>query len=393
MRNVFVLSVAQFFGAFGQVTMVLLAGIIGARLAPDAKLATLPVTCGVIGIAMATLPAALAMQRFGRKRIFVAAQLWAAGGAVLAAYSLTLASFPLYCAASFIIGSQLAFMAQYRFAAAESVEPERVSQVVATVMLGTLGAALIAPWLVIELRGWSGTEYVGSFLALACAYLLGIATLQGYREPLARHDQATGEARPLSRIARQPALTIAVTASAVGYLVMVMIMTATPVSMHVVDRHSVEQTALVIQSHVLSMYLPSLLSGWLIARLGVLRMMTAGVLSGALCVAVAASGHSVTNYWGALVALGLGWNLLYVSGTTLLTRTYRPSERFKVQGLNDLVLFSISAIVSLLAGVLLSAVGWRVLNGIALAPLAIAMMGIGMLFWRRANGRADLVPG
>lgn len=373
--------------------MVLLAGIIGARLAPDAKLATLPVTCGVIGIAMATLPAALAMQRFGRKRIFVAAQLWAAGGALLAAYSLTLASFPLYCAASFIIGSQLAFMAQYRFAAAESVEPERVSQVVATVMLGTLGAALIAPWLVIELRGWSDTEYVGSFLALAGAYLLGIGTLQGYRELQTTQDQATGEARTLIRIARQPALTIAVTASAVGYLVMVMIMTATPVSMHVVDRHSVEQTALVIQSHVLSMYLPSLVSGWLIARLGVLRMMTAGVLSGLICVAMAASGHSVMNYWGALVALGIGWNLLYVSGTTLLTRTYRPSERFKVQGLNDLVLFSISAIVSLLAGVLLSAVGWTVLNGIALAPLAITMLGIGVLFWRRAAGRADLVPG
>ena len=377
MRNVLTLAIAGFFAAFGQVTMVVLAGIIGAMLAPDARLATLPVTSGVVGVALATVPSALAMARFGRKRVFIAGAVLASTGCVLASVAIGLGDFWLYCLANLMIGSNLAFTAQFRFAAAESVTADRVSQVVAWVMLGTLAAAAVAPRLVVAVRNAAEVEYVASFWLLAIVYLASAAVLLRFRNPGTQAEAGDARARPLREIAAQPGFQLAVLAAAIGYGIMALIMTATPLSMHVQQGHSVESTALVIQGHVIAMYLPSLVSGWLVARLGVLRMLLLGTAFETACVGFALAGAEILHYSGAMILLGVGWNLLFVAGTTLLTRSYRPAERFRVQALNELMMFSVMALASLLAGVLVSALGWKVMNLLALIPLA----GLLSLIW------------
>jgi MFS family permease len=383
------LGIAQFLGSFGQVTMVVLAGIIGALLAPDARLATLPVTSSVIGVAIATVPAALSMARFGRRRVFMTGAFLAAAGCLVAAAAITGGNFWLYCAANTLIGANLAFTAQFRFAAAESVPATMVSRAVAWIMLGTVAAAAVAPRLVVAVRFLGGVEYVASFLLLAGVYSLSAITLLRLREPTPSGAQDDTPARPLGEIAAQPAFRIAVLAAAVGYGVMALIMTATPLSMHVHEGHSVEATALVIQGHVLAMYLPSLVSGWLVARLGVMRMLAMGALCEAACVVFALSGRDVMHYASAMITLGVGWNLLFVAGTTLLTRSYRPSERFRVQACNEFVMFGVMAAASLLAGVLINTVGWQIMNLLALAPLVL-LVSAALLFSR---GIAQRRPG
>ena len=374
MRNVLILGSAQFFGAFGQVTMVILAGIVGAELTPDPRFATLPVACAVLGLAGTTVPAALSMQRFGRRPVFIGGMLVATAGTLVAAMAIETRAFWLFCAGTALMGSNNAFVAQFRFAAAESVPEALTSRAIAWVMLGTVGAAIVAPQLLIAVRGWSSTEYVASFVLLGAIYLLGAAALTGLKvPPPASHTTADAPARPFRQIARQSAFALAVMSAAIGYGTMALIMTATPVNMHVVDGLSVESTALVIQGHVLAMYLPSLVSGWLVARLGISRMIIAGTLAEMACVVVALSGREVMHYGAALIALGVGWNLMFVAGTTLLTRCYRPAERFRVQAVNDFCIFGVMAAASLLAGVLINVAGWLWLNLIALGPLLILL--------------------
>lgn len=378
-RNVLVLAIAQFFGSCGQVVTVLLAGIIGGLLAPDPRLATLPLTAATFGIASVTIPAGMLMQRYGRRRVFIGAAIWTAAGAALAAYAVATAGFGLYCLASAIMGSQLAIIVQYRFAAAESVEPAGVSRAVSAIMLGTVVAGIVSPWLVIALRHAVGPEYVGSYLALLVIYGLGALVLRAYHEVPLPAGAAAGKVRPLREIARQVDFRVAVAAAAAAYGVMSLIMTATPLSMHHLDGLSVEDTTFVLQSHSLAMYLPSLLSGWLVARLGIPLMMAAGLAAEGSCVVFASLGHDVAHYWAALVALGVGWNLLFVAGTTLLTRTYHPAERYRVQILNDFLMFGVMGSVSTLAGVLINTLGWERLNQVALAPLVLLAFGIARL--------------
>jgi len=385
MVNVVILAIAQFFSAIGQVTLVVLAGLIGTVLAPDARFATLPVTCGVLGVAAASVPAALAMRRFGRQRIFIAGSLLAGGGALIAAAAVQSGNFWWYCAANLLIGANFAFVAQFRFAAAESVEPAMASRVIAWVMLGTIGAAAIGPRLVVAVRGWTDTEYVASFLLLAVVFLMSAATLMRFRNPPVSDHSAGDGARPLGTIVRQPIFMIAVLGGAVGFGIMALIMTATPLSMHFLDGHTVEQTAWVIQGHSLAMYVPSLFSGWLVARFGAFRMLALGALLEAACVAFALSGHEVMHYAWALIALGVGWNLMFVASTTLLIGTYRPAERFRVQALNDFCMFAVMAVASLLAGVLINTAGWAWMNLLALAPLILVLAGTALMARRIAT--------
>ncbi len=371
MRNVIVLGLAQLLAACGQVVTVLLGGLVGAALAPDLRLATLPVTAATLGIAAATLPCGWLMGWLGRRATFVIGAGWAAAGAGFAALAIGASSFWLYCAACAVVGSNLAFTAQYRYAAAESVPPALVSRAVSWVMLGTIVAAAVSPWMTVAARDWLGPEYLGSYLLLGAVFAAGSLVLLAYREPRPAVEQSTdAPSRPWREIAAQPEFRVAVSAAAAAYGVMALVMTATPVSMHSMDGHSVEATAAVLQSHVLAMYLPSLVSGLLVARLGVLPMLAIGLAAEAACALFASLGHGVGHYWIALVALGLGWNLLFVGGTTLLTRTYRPSERYRVQALNDFVMFGVMATGSLLAGVLVNTVGWARLNQLTLVALA-----------------------
>lgn len=376
MRNVYVLAIAQALSAAGMMTVFLLGGILGSQFAPMPQLATLPVSLTVVGLAATAIPAALLMERIGRRNAFVASAALAAIAALIVAWAVTLASFTLLCAATLMLGANLAFQQQHRFAAAESVPPGRVSTAVSIVMVGTLAAAAVGPQIALALKDLvPGHEYAGSFVGvsvlLAAAALVLTRSSPGMPHEHRSGRDATHEARPLANVVRQPLFQVAVTAAVVSYAVMSFIMTATPISMHVHDHHSDTDTAWVIQSHLLAMYGPSLFSGRLIARIGVRSGMAAGLALMLACVGIASSGRDLMHYWWGLVLLGIGWNLLFVAGTALLTTTYRPTERFRAQAVNEFSVFGTQALASLLAGPAIHALGWRTLNLAALVPLAL----------------------
>lgn len=391
MRNVYVLATAQAFSAAGMMTVFLLGAIVGSELAPVPELATLPVSLTVVGVAATAFPAALLMERIGRRTAFVASSLVAALAALAVAWAIVQASFALLCAATLVLGANLAFQQQQRFAAAESVPPAQASRAISTVMIGTLAAAAVGPQVALALKELvPGHEYAGSFVGVAVLCIAAALVLTRCDPGLPPPRSAGSvEGRAIGAVVRQPMFLVAVAAAVVSYAVMSFIMTATPISMHVHDHHSDTDTAWVIQSHLLAMYGPSLFSGRLIGRIGVRAGMTAGLALMFACVAVASAGHDLMHYWWGLVLLGVGWNLLFVAGTALLTTTYQPAERFRAQAVNEFSVFGTQALASLLAGPAIHLLGWRTLNFATLVPLAL--FAVALLAWpaqRSRNSRA-----
>jgi len=391
-RNVAVLTVAQALAASGMTVMPVLGGIVGAELAPRPGLATLPVSLAIVGLALTTVPAALLMRRIGRRAGFISSALVAASAAVFAGLSIVAHSFVAFCCAAALLGANVAFTLQYRFAAAESVPVERVSRAVSTVMLGTLVAAWLGPEIALLARHWiDGHEFAGSFLAVAVIYVLAAMVLTTLRRTVSpQHPEKPEPARPLAEILKQPTYVVAVLAGVIAYAVMSFIMTATPISMHVIDGHGVHETTWVIQSHLLAMYLPSLVSGRLVARVGSRPTMVAGTLLMILCVLIDRQGHHLMHYWWGLVLLGVGWNLLFVAGTTLLTTTYRAGERHRAQAFNEFAIFGLQALASLLAGVAIQKLGWATLN-LATLPL-LGLMLLVIAWARQPVPRAQTLP-
>jgi MFS family permease len=386
MRQVLVLAAAQALSAAGMMTMTLLGGILGSALAPTPVLATLPLSLLILGLALATVPAALLMQRIGRRAGFIGSAVLAAFAALAIAWAIMQQSFGLLCAAALVLGSNLAFQQQHRFAAAECVPPGRVTLAVSLVMVGTLTAALIGPPVALYLKDLvAGHEYAGSFIGVAGFCLASSLVLTLYRPATTEPHRGTpAQTRPLRQIVAQPAYVTAVLASVVAYAVMSFIMTATPISMHVHDGHSDAATAWVIQSHLLAMYAPSLVTGALIARVGIQSGLFAGLALMIACVLVDSSGHGLMHYWSGLVMLGVGWNLLFVSGTALLTSTYRPEERFRAQAVNEFAVFGTQALASLLAGPAMYALGWRALN-LAALPLLVLLLALLLVAAQRSR--------
>jgi len=389
-RNVAILTVAQALAGSGMTVMPVLGGIVGAALAPRPDLATLPVSLAIVGLALTTVPAALLMRRLGRRAGLITSAIASAAAACFASWSIVAADFVAFCAASALLGANVAFTLQYRYAAAESVPPADVSRAVSTVMIGTLVAAWVGPELALAARHWvPAHEFAGSFLGVAAMYLLAAAVLM-LLEPARSHDAKSVEApaRPLFEVLVQPSYLVAVLAGVVAYGVMSFIMTATPISMHVIDGHGVDDTTWVIQSHLLAMYLPSLVSGRIIARVGINPTMVAGTLLMILCVVIDLRGQHLMHYWWGLVLLGLGWNLLFVAGTTLLTTTYRHGERHRAQAINEFAIFGLQALASLLAGVAIETLGWSRLNLATLPFLAVMLVAITWIAVRPAGRRA-----
>lgn len=374
----------------GPGTVVLLGGIIGADLAPNPSLATLPASLGIVSMAIMSIPGALLMRRIGRKRGFMLATLIAASGALLAAFAITQSSFLLFCVAAILIGQNGAFVLQYRFAAAESVEPNHTGRAISFVLLGGILAGYLGPEVAQRTQSWLDAGlYTGSFVALAILYGIAIFVMTFLRD--VRAPKVIGEVagRPLLQIARQPSFLVAVLAGVVSYGLMNFVMTATPLHMHETG-FTLANTAWVIQSHIVAMYLPSLVTGFLVERLGTLRIMLAGALLMLGCNLIAILGVDLLNYWTSLVLLGLGWNLLFVGGTVLLTTTYRPEERFKTQASNDFTIFIMQAVSSFSAGAALTSAGWININWFALSVLLVA--GIVFLSQRRQIAQAHSLP-
>ena len=279
----------------------------------------------------------------------------------------------LFCIAAFLIGNYIAFLKQYRFAVAESVPKEQVPKCLSILMLAGIGAAFLGPEVGRRFSVVSGLpNYVGSFLGLATMLLVSfIILLLFYRNTEVKITAHESVVRPLSEIVRQPALILAIASAAVAYSVMSLVMTATPLSMHEIDLHSLENTTRVIQSHILAMYVPSFFSGLLISRFGVMRVIQVGLFFMVVCVIIGWGQPEFIHYWSSLIFLGIGWNFLFLGGTTLLTQSYRSSERFKAQAVNDFLVFGMQAVGSLSAGVLLANIGWNGVMGFALPMLVL----------------------
>ncbi len=358
-RSLIVLTLSQCLAQCGPPMVILLGGIIGGQIAPAPNLATLPIALMIIGTASATVPAALFMGRFGRKKGFMSAACGAALAGLLASWAVTQNNFYVFCLATFMVGFNHAFVQQYRFAVAESVPEEKVPTALSILMLAGVVAAYIGPETAERMSNFvADATYAGSYLGLSALMLGALCLLSFYRDlPPTETDKQTAEVS-LQSILSHPTFILAVGASAVGYGIMSLIMTATPVSMHSVDHFSLADTTWVIQSHIMAMFLPSLFSGVLIARLGPRKIIVMGMLLMFACIGIAAWDRHLMHYWWALVLLGIGWNFLFLGGTTLLTQTFTGPKRFKVQALNDFCVFTLQATAALGSGFLLSQFGW-----------------------------------
>lgn len=392
-RNVFILTITQALASTAGPLVTLVGGIVGAELAPNPAWATLPITIMILGVAVCTIPAAMLMKRVGRKRGFIIAMCLASVATLGTTYALHLSSFPLFCLGMVFIGATNSFVGQFRFAAAESVEPRFASRAVSMIMFGGIIAGFLGPEIGKRTRDLLPLgAYTGAFFTLALLYLV-VAGLLALLHPIVPKAQAAeGEERPLSRIILQPTYLVAVLAGMVAYGVMSFIMTATPISMHVHDGFTLDATTTVIQSHVIAMFVPSLFAGLLIERLGAPRVMLVGVLALSICVAIATLNHQWLNYWSALVLLGVGWNFLYMGGTILLTRTYRVRERFKAQAFNDFSVFGVQALASLTAGAAIHAMRWDRLVLLPIPILGLMALAVLLVARRRAPVAQSSLP-
>lgn len=353
--------------------MVTLGGIIGSTLATNPAWATLPVSMMVIAVAATTVPASLLMRRIGRSRGFALASLSSIAALAIAVAALAESSFLLFVVAGMLFGINMAFTQQYRYAAAESVPTQYVPRAVSLVLLGSIGGAFLGPELIIRGEAWvDRVPYAGALIAVAALYFvqfLLLLKLEGLKT--SSSVDSIKSHRPLREIVLQPVYIVAVLGGAAGFGLMTLIMTATPISMHIHDGLSLEQTSHVIRAHVLGMYVPSLASGFLIERFGVERLMFVGALLLLVTSFIGLQGQSLLHYWWALVILGVGWNFLYVGGTTMLTYTYTLEERFRAQAVNEFLVFGMSATASLLAGTVIYYFGWFLL---VLIPIPILLL-------------------
>ena len=383
-RTLIVLLAAQCFGQTAAPILVLLGGLIGAQIAPSANLMTLPLAFMIIGTAATTAPASMFMARVGRKIGFLFGSGLAVFASLLAALGVYQQSFAVFCLAAFLIGSYLAFLQQYRFAVAESVTPDAVPKSLSILMLAGIVAALLGPEVGRRFSSVDGLpDFVGSFLGLAVMMAMSFfILLLFFRDTEIQADTSAGDERPLGLVLRQPTVILAVASAVVGYTIMSLIMTATPVSMHELDQHSLDATTWVVQSHILAMYIPSFFSGFLIVRFGVLRIIQCGFLLMLICVVVGWGRPELMHYFGSMVLLGVGWNFLFLGGTTLLTQSYRMSERFKVQATNDFMIFGLQAVGSLGAGMLLATLGW---NGVLAFSLPWLLVLIPVLIYAKKH--------
>lgn len=358
--------------------MVTLGGIIGSTLSDNPAWATLPISMMVVAVAATTIPATVLMRRIGRSRGFALASLSSVVALLIAIQALAVSSFVLFIVAGMLFGINMAFTQQYRYAAAESVPTKYVPRAVSFVLIGSIGGAFVGPELTIRGQYWfENIPYAGAMLAVAALYFvqfLLLLKLRGIDEAGPAH--AVISSRPLRDIVLQPVYIVAVLGGTAGYGLMTLVMTATPLSMHIDDGYTLEQTAAVIRAHVLGMYVPSLVSGFLIERFGVSRLMFAGALLLSITSFVGLQGQTHLHYWWSLVLLGVGWNFLYVGGTTMLTYAYSIEERFRAQAVNEFLVFGVSATASLLAGTVMHYFGWFRLMLIPIPVLIIICVAI-----------------
>ena len=372
--NLVVLTLSQIFSFTAAPVTVFLSGIIGSQISPLKSLSTLPMSISVVGIAIGAIFASKLMSITGRKVGFMVASFGNTLVSILAAYSIFVQSFSIYCIANFFLGIGMAFTHQYRFAAAESVNEDKVPRAISIILLGGIVSAFIGPSVANFSKDmFSNYMYVGSYLSLAALTFLPTIFFLFYKNTSNIEISVKYSGRSYLDLVSQPRFLQAVISSAFGYAIMTFLMTGTPLSMHVMDGISLSKTSTVIQIHVACMFLPSLIAGNLVKKIGHSKMMYVGV--GLYCITVIISlfDQSFFNYMLALIFLGFGWNFLFISGTSLLVLTYNEEEKYRAQGFNDFVVYSVHALGSLSAGILIVLTNWKIMNIICI-PLIIVII-------------------
>ena len=374
-RNTWLLALVQPFAQAIAPAIVFISGFVAKELAPRPELSTLPLSIMVIGVTAGTVPAALLMQKFGRKVVFIGAMLFSASASTLTCFAILIDSFLLFLTGIAAAGMSLAVVQQFRFAAIEGARgPELAGRAVSVLMIGSVLAGFIGTELASAGRDILAAPYAGSYLLLGASSLFAMLLLMMFNSQSNRNAQTTDKS-PVNwaEIFKRSSLWVAVASASIGYAVMAFIMTATPLAMHDIHLHSLADTKWVIQSHIMAMYLPSLITGELIRRFGVVPIMWVGLLAFIGTTLFGYAGVAVFHYWWALVLLGVGWNFLFIGGTTLLASVYKPHEKFKVQAMNDFTVFILQSVASLGAGVILFIGGWETIVSVALIPTVILL--------------------
>lgn len=381
--NVARLAIAQALAGANAAVIYAIGAIIGAQLAPDSALSTLPISLFVVGMAACIPPSGVIARRYGRRAAFLWGSACGVAGGLIAALSVFWGAFWLFCVATFFGGAYAAVVLSFRFAAADCVAPAMRPRALSLVMAGGVAAGVIGPQLVTgTMYLWPPHTFVITFIAQALVAALAALVLAGVRLPLPTAEEVAGGGRRLAELVRQPRFVMAVTCGAVSYMLMNFLMTAAPLAMHM-HGHSQENANLGLQWHVIAMYAPSFFTGRLITRFGASRIVSFGLLLTGASTLVGLAGVDVAHFWLMLILLGVGWNFGFVGASAMVVECHRPQERTRVQALNDFIVFSTMAIGSFSSGGLLTAHGWDLVLWVSLAPLLLAAAA--MLMGNRAT--------
>ncbi|MCF6438345.1 MFS transporter [Pseudoalteromonas luteoviolacea] len=371
-KNVFLLACCQGLMTTGNILLVTISALVGQKLSANDTLITLPIATQMLGLLLATVPASLVMVKTGRKLGFSIGNMVGTSGAILGYLALINSQFYLFCLATFLIGIGIGFATLYRFAAIEvSDKPARA---ISMIMASGVIAAVLGPNLAVWVNNYlPEINFANSFLALTCVYLLALTLLQLVTFNEVSGQQSQLQQRPIKGIIAQPQFMIAAFIGMISYSVMNLLMTATPLAMH---RHGFDlaQSALVIEWHVLGMFLPSFFTGKLIEKSSPVVMIIVGCILMLACSVINLLGVSHWHFLIALFMLGVGWNFMFISATSLVSETYQPHERAKTQAANEFFVFSMVVLSSLFAGWLESKIGWQALNIWSIPIVVLALL-------------------
>jgi MFS family permease len=373
--NVVRLAAAQALTGANSAVIFATGAIVGATLAPDVSLATVPISMYVLGLAGGTLPTGAVSRAYGRRVAFIIGTGFGALTGVLGALAILRGSFALFCCATFLGGLYGAVSQSYRFAAADGASAAFRPRAVSWVLAGGVFAGLLGPQLVQWTMGiWSPYLFAFSFVTQAGVALIAMAIVSGVDAPKpAPSDLRRG--RPLWEIARQPRFIAAALCGVIAYPTMNLVMTSAPLAMKMCGL-SVSDSNFGIQWHIVAMFGPSFFTGAVIARLGAPTVVAIGLLLEATAAAIGLSGITVLHFWSALIVLGLGWNFGFVGASALVLEAHRPSEKNKVQAFNDFLVFGTMAIGSFASGQLLIDYGWTTVNQVVFPAIAIGLCAL-----------------
>lgn len=374
-KNVIHLAFAQALMMSVNTLLLTASSIIGFEIADNKALATLPLAMQFLATMLTSIPASLMMQRYGRRNGFIFSSIIGFTGSLLAIYAIFINSFMLFCFSTVLFGVYTGFGNYFRFVATEVTSAEHSQTAISYVLAGGVLAAFIGPNLANYSKDVFEIAYLGSFLAVLVLYIVNLLNILMIDLPKPLNRKIQDDSRPLSEIASQPVFIVALLAAGIGFSMMSLLMTATPLSM---KHHTLpfSDVAFVIQWHVLGMFAPSFFTGQLIKKFGVERIIFTGGLLILGCIGINLSGTSLWHFWLALFALGLGWNFMFIGGTSLLTQTYNEAEKAKTQALNDFIVFTAVALASLGAGILQHQLGWAMVNISVIPFILISMLSV-----------------